>query len=63
MTDKKHIEDLVNKLDSLFSEGVGHVDLDFKNNSQTVFTTKSYNECNDGKNACGIPTEHFSDDE
>lgn len=43
MTDKKHIEDLVNKLDSLFSEGVGHVDLDFKNNSQTVFTTKSYN--------------------
>ncbi len=56
--DKNQIDDLVDTLDNMFAEGVGHVNVLFDENKdeKTVQTVKA-NECGINKGACMQPTE------
>ena len=60
---KDKINTLVDELDKLFSDGVGHVNIDFKNNAEKIYSVQHYNECTEGKGACGIPTEDIDNEE
>ncbi len=63
MCKQKEISNLVKELDSLFSQGVGHVNFTTQNGLETVSVDKKFTECEEGKNACGIPTMHFENEE
>lgn len=63
MDKQKRINELVNELDSLFSKGVGHINFTTVNGTESISVDKKFTECEEGKNACGIPTSFFETDE
>ena len=63
MDKQKQIENLVSELDSRFSKGVGHVNFTTENGIESITTNNNFTECADGKNACGVPTIYFDEDE
>lgn len=58
----KKINELVAELDNFFKNGGSHMNVEFNDETDDKTITKSYNECCDGKNACGIPTELEEED-
>ena len=63
MDKQKQIKNLVGELDSLFSKGVSHVNFTTQNGLESISVNNTFNECADGKNACGVPTIYFEEDE
>lgn len=60
MEKDKRIDELVADLDNFFKKGGAHMDIIVNSDSDEKEISTSYNECVEGKGACGIPTE--SDD-
>ena len=60
--DKNKIDELVTELDKFFSNGGSHMNVEFNSDDGVKTVKTNYNECCDGENACGIPTE-FLDEE
>ena len=61
---KDKIDELVSELDKFFKNGGSHMNVKFdaEDADVKIIQTK-HNECADGQNACGIPTEFFEDEE
>lgn len=61
--DKSKIDKLITELDNFFSNGGSHMNVEFNSEYNTKIITTNYNECCEGKNACGIPTEFFDEED
>jgi len=60
MCDKSKIDELVNMMDNLMSDGGGHVEVKVNDNTLETVTTTTYKstDCACGDKACQIPTLH-----
>ncbi len=58
---EEKIEELIQTLDHFFADGGGHINISYKKNASDKTMTSTYNECTEGKNACGVPTELDTD--
>lgn len=61
--DEKIIFELVNEIDNFFVNGGSHMNVEFKEKCTCKKISKTYNECQEGNNACGIPTEFFEEED
>jgi len=62
--EKRRIEVQVAELDNFFKHGGSHMNIESTDESSDIkITEEKYNECREGKNACGIPTEFFDEED
>lgn len=62
--EKTKVDELVAELDNFFKNGGSHMNVESTDEiSDIKITKKKYNECCDGENACGIPTEFFDEED
>ena len=63
MCENSKIDELVAELDNFFKSGGSHMNVEFNPDGNAKTIKINYNECKDGENACGIPTEFFNEED
>ena len=64
MSDNKKIDELVSEIDNFFKNGGSHMNVSCNSDNDITKTIRiSYNECCEGQDACGIPTEFFDEED